>query len=132
LVKDEEGKIDVYEIKFNTTINDAIVNDLSIQYYVCKKRFGDQFRSFNLIMNKKEEDGWTILDYTNQLEDKIRGIENKITLYKEIIKSDEPKISMGKHCDYPYECEFKAYCRKNSPPVHEKEPWYIFFKQWFQ
>jgi hypothetical protein len=132
MVKDEDGKIDIYEIKFSKSINDAIMHDLSIQYYICKKRFGDKLRSFNLVMSKGTNDEWSIDDYAAQLESKITDIENKISLYKEILKNEEPKKSMGVHCDYPYECEFKAYCRKNSPQVQEKEPWYSFLKQWFQ
>ncbi len=55
LIRDENGKIDVYECKFNKEINFAIFEDLLIQYTICKKRFGDSLRSFNLVLRADEE-----------------------------------------------------------------------------
>src|SRR5690606_19281302 len=39
LIKNMDDTIDIYEIKLNKEMNEAIMNDLSIQYWICKERF---------------------------------------------------------------------------------------------
>lgn len=112
LVKDASGMIDIYEIKLNREINDAILDDLAIQYHVCKKRFGKKLNSFNLILRADEKgESWKVENFTNQLELKIVEIRSKIEHYKQILIDDEPKIEMGEHCEKPYPCEYINYCQ---------------------
>lgn len=55
LVRSEDGFVDIYEIKHSTEANDTIRADLKLQYAVCKKRFKDKLRSFNLILRVENE-----------------------------------------------------------------------------
>lgn len=110
-LKDENGDIDVYEIKLNSTINEAIINDLAIQYYICKKRFGKRLRSFNLVL-RVDNDSWSIHDKTKDLERKLLESKNKISAYRRVLEDQEPTIAMGPHCYSPYKCEFVEYCSK--------------------
>jgi hypothetical protein len=113
LVKDENGKIDVYECKLYKEINNVILEDLSIQYNICRKRFGDILRSFNLVLRADEKgEEWVIQDITEELANSKSDVDASIQLFKEVIKNAEPSIEMGNHCDSPYECGFKAYCAK--------------------
>jgi hypothetical protein len=115
LIKDHNGFIDVYEIKLNKTINDAILSDLAIQYYVCKKRFGSRLRSFNLVLRDDENNG-IITNVTKDLEPKMGHISNKIVEYTQVLAHKEPRIVMSSHCSNPYKCEFMEYC-KNIKPI---------------
>lgn len=112
LSKRENGLIDVYECKMSLKINDAIKNDLAVQYAVCKKRFGKKLRSFNLVL-AKEEGGWTITDMTADLSNQFFGTQKSIEKYKKVLSDNEPEIPMGNHCKKPYKCEFVEYCLKN-------------------
>ena len=113
LVKDENGKIDVYECKLYKEINNVILEDLSIQYNISKKRFGDSLRSFNLVLRADEEgEEWVIHDLTEDVANSKGDVDASIQLFKEVIRNPEPIIDMGEHCDSPYECGFKAYCSK--------------------
>ncbi len=113
VVKNINGKIDVYECKFNKEINIAIRQDLSLQYSICRKRFGDKLNSFNLILRTDDEgEEWAILNLTEELVNSTSEVDASIQLFKEIIKNPEPNIAMSYHCDSPYECGFKAYCAK--------------------
>jgi hypothetical protein len=113
LIKNENGRIDVYECKFNKEINIAIREDLSLQYTICRKRFGDNLNSFNLVLRADDEgEEWVIHDLTEDLANSKSDVDASIQLFKEIIKNPEPSIDMGDHCDSPYECGFKAYCSK--------------------
>ena len=113
LVQDTNGLIDVYEIKLNSKINEAILNDLAIQYSICKKRFGDKLNSFNVITRSGDKGKrWKIENLKDKLEDSLEVTSNKINLFFSTLNSSEPKISMGAHCNKPYDCEFIRYCTK--------------------
>jgi hypothetical protein len=112
LIKNDEGLVDIYEVKLNTKINDTIFNDLSIQYFVCKKRFGNNLKSFNLVLRtENSEQKWKVIDLTTDLEKQIEVVENKVEEYKQVLNKNEPNIKMGEHCNKPYECEFIEYCK---------------------
>jgi tetratricopeptide (TPR) repeat protein len=114
LVKAENGMIDIYEIKLNREINDAILDDLAIQYHVCKKRFGKQLNSFNLILRADEKgETWKIENFKDHLDLKISEIKATIEHYKQILLGAEPTVEMGGHCMQPYKCDFLNYCKKN-------------------
>jgi len=113
LVQNTNGLIDVYEIKLNSKLNEAILNDLAIQYSICKKRFGDKLNSFNVITRSGDEGKrWKIENLKDKLEDSLEVTSNKINLFFSTLNSSEPKISMGAHCNKPYDCEFIRYCTK--------------------
>ena len=114
LVQNEDNTIDIYEIKSSTNINDAILADLSVQYAICKKRFQTNLKSFNLVLRKDTADfGFEIINLTEDLDKKIDTVNDKINEFKRVLKDSEPQITMGEHCQKPYECEFKTYCTKN-------------------
>lgn len=111
LVKNEEGKIDIFEIKLNTEINDAIKSDLAIQYTICKKRFGEQLNSFNLILRSNEDDQpFKIIDVTEDVSKLTLEVDRQIAHFKNVLTNQEPTISMGSQCAKPYVCDFTNYC----------------------
>lgn len=111
LIKEEDGNIHVYEVKLSTELNDAIVSDIAIQYYICKRRFNSKLKSFNLVLsNDEKEKKWKIVNLTDNLESQLEDVIDKINIYKLVLQKDEPIIQMGKHCNRPYECEFTEYC----------------------
>ena len=113
LTKDSDGFIDVYEIKLNRNLNEAIWNDLAIQYTICKQRFGNKLRSFNAIL-REDESGqhWTVKDMTEQLDLKVNQVQDQIVEFKNVLENQEPEINMGEHCNKPYTCAFKEYCTR--------------------
>jgi hypothetical protein len=113
LVKRADGKIDIFEIKVNSEINEAIKSDLVVQYSICKKRFGDQLNAFHLILRKNDQaQPFEIIDLTDELGPKTEAVEKQITEFKETLLGQEPEQEMGDHCLSPYECDFTNYCRK--------------------
>ncbi len=112
LIKYEDGSIYIYEVKLNTELNDAIVSDLAIQYAICKKRFKSKLKSFNLILRTDDKDkNWKIVNLTDDLENQMENVIDKINTYKQILQKDEPIIPMGEQCNRPYECGFIEYCK---------------------
>ena len=114
LVKDSNGYIDIYEIKNYRDINDAILNDLAIQYYVCKLRFGNKLKTFNLVLrSNKNGEKWKTDDYKEELETEIDNTKSKIVKYKSVLLNGEPMIPMGNQCDSYNKCDFIEYCNNN-------------------
>jgi len=111
LTQDENGNIDIYEIKHSTELNEAITSDTKIQYAICKKRFDTKLNSFNLILRTENND-FKIENLTDKLEKEIENVNLKIDEFKAILQNKEPNITMGEHCNKPYECVFIAYCKK--------------------
>ena len=113
LVKSEDGFVDIYEIKSGTKANIAISNDLQLQYAICKKRFKNKLRSFNLILRVEgNKPKWKIENLTDQLVDKTALVGKLTDKFKKVLESREPEIAMGEHCRTPYKCEFIDYCEK--------------------
>ena len=110
LDKDRDGNLDFYEIKLNSTLTEGILWDLSVQYYVVKKRFGDKVRSFSVVLRVGEDD-WQVVELKDILEEKLVETEAKGKDFLEILETaTEPEIQMSSHCDLPYSCDFKEYC----------------------
>lgn len=113
LVKDKSGDIHVYEIKLNSSIDEAIENDLAIQYWVCRKRFGEKLKSFNLVLRKSDtEKEYTIAEMSERLIPKMDEVENQVKILEEILSGEEPQIAMSEQCYQPYKCQFIEYCTK--------------------
>lgn len=116
LTKDENGYYNIYEIKLNTNYNDTISQDMGIQYFVAKKRFGDRLNTFNVILRKEQEDEttspeWIIINKSHELEHYLESIKQKINQFKDVLINDEPDIPMGAHCHSPFDCRFIDYCK---------------------
>ncbi len=103
---------DFYEIKSAIYMQEVIWNDLAIQYYICKKRFGEKaINTFNVVLRDENNEG-NIMDVKNELEGRMGNINMLIDNFKTVLESNEPIIKMGEHCVSPYKCDFMAYCEK--------------------
>ena len=113
LRKTENGDIHIYEIKNTSKINEAISSDLSVQFFVCKKRFGEHLKSFNLIKLKEtDENEIEVLNFFDQLSSTTSEVNQQISRFNSVLEGKEPSIKTGFHCETPYQCEFIAYCNK--------------------
>jgi hypothetical protein len=110
LQKNKDNSYTIYEIKYSTELTDVIIQDIAIQYYVCS-RILKNIKSVNIVLNDGW-DGFNIIDVTDSLKKyDNKFIEQNIEDFKEIINSGiEPQITVGGHCERPYNCEYKDYC----------------------
>jgi hypothetical protein len=113
LQKNDDGSYTIFEVKLYTALNDVIIDDLRIQYWVCKSILGN-IQSFNVVL-RTIDNGFNIIDLTQELNKNTYEVEQNIEKFKTVLNQQiEPVIEMGGHCDSPYVCEFKAYCLANN------------------
>ncbi len=121
----DDGSIDINEVKSSTEVKDVYLNDASIQYYVLNG-LGLVVKQTNIvhINNKYIRDDELKIDKlfsVVDVSDEILELQDDIPTYlnyfqKQLSKKDvEPDIDIGKHCTTPYDCDAIAYCWKQIP-----------------
>jgi len=103
---------ELYEIKNSDSVKDQFVKDAAFQYFILKKcgvRVCKVFIGYN-----KNGDGVPVFqDVTDEARAYYRTIGDNIFRLNSVkFSKDEPCISTGTQCDYPYECWYKDYCKK--------------------
>jgi len=113
LHKTSDDTIEIYEVKNSSKMKSVFIWDAALQYHVCKEFFGEKLKSFNLVL-KGRNNTFKIIEVSKQAEKKQEQIKVYINNFTKILQAPiAPVIDMGKHCNIPYECDFKEYC-KNS------------------
>lgn len=103
---------DFYEIKSHIYMQEVIWNDLAIQYFICKQKFGETaINTFNVVLRDENNEG-NIINVKDELEERIINIDSLIENFKNVLASNEPIVEMSEHCLSPYKCDFMAYCEK--------------------
>ena len=120
----EDKSVEIYEVKSSTSVKTVYLDDASIQYYVLHN-LGYDVRSASIVhINNKyvREDRleieklFTIADVTKEVIERQTNIPIHLKQFETMLSCDsEPKTPIGKQCDYPYECDAKAYCWRNIP-----------------
>ncbi len=111
LVKNLNQSYTIYEIKLSSILSQVLIWDISVQYYVCKRKL-QNINSFNLVLRIPPDNEFEILDMTHVVENNYELVEQNIYKFKDLLeKGLEPTIEMGHHCQSPYTCDFIAYCQ---------------------
>lgn len=128
--KHPDGTIHIYEVKNSTAISDTFRNDVAIQHYVIHHALeqiahpdlfskGLTLAHFYLLYNDGE-DGFVQEDILPFAQSQHDTIHHNIARFKEVLRATEPQIPMSPHCDNPYECPYKHYCKRQHPTEKEK------------
>ncbi len=121
----EDGSVEINEVKSSTEVKDVYLHDASIQYYVLNG-LGFNVKKTNIIHinNKYVRDEELEIDKLFSIvdvSDEVLELQDDIPTYlqyfqKQLANQDvEPDIGIGEHCTNPYDCDAIAYCWKNIP-----------------
>ena len=119
-----DGSVEIYEVKSSTGVKDVYLDDASIQHYVLNGLGYDVKKTSIVHINNKyvradklEIDKlFTIADVTADILKRQDEIPTHLKRFRDTIaKKSEPNIGIGKYCDYPYECDAKEYCWQHIP-----------------
>ena len=123
LVK-KDGKWHAYEVKSSTKVSETYIIDASLQYYIMKNS-GLEITDISIVHidNNYVRDGEIDLNQLfhsvsviNQAQNNNDYVKNKLLdLHSTLSKDSAPNVDIGKHCSYPYTCNFKGYCWKHIP-----------------
>ena len=59
---------------------------------------------------------FAIEDVSDEVEWLIDSMHDTVEEFKTIVnKDEEPQVAMGKHCEKPYPCPLKDYCKQSAP-----------------
>ena len=108
--RNEDGSIDVFEVKSGTALSDTYCHDAAVQHYVishCRK-----VNSFSVVYNggTDQSDYFKKVDLTDNLQAQHAEIARNIAAMKEILRHGEPATATGQHCLTPYACPYQHYC----------------------
>lgn len=124
ILKKENDKYEIYEVKSSTKLKDVYIDDASYQYYVLTSLGFNVEKCYVVILNDKYvKKGkldlnklFTKNDVTEDVimkQDEVKKNIEDINKYMET--EDEPNDDIGKKCFQPYECPFFKYCTRHLP-----------------
>jgi predicted RecB family nuclease len=127
LIKDDQ-KWKIAEVKSSNYISETYKEDLALQHFVISGS-GIPVSSAVLITLKSKaaetdfsrapSDIFTETNLTDYCKEEKNHIQEELQKMKWMLTSSTPPtIEMGEHCDQPYPCDFKSFCRsKNEYPA---------------
>lgn len=121
----DDGSVEINEVKSSTEVKDVYLYDASIQYYVLNG-LGYDVKKINIvhINNKYIRDDeleidklFSIVDVSDEVLDLQSDIPTYLKYFqKQLANKDiEPDVEIGKHCTTPYDCDAIDYCWKHIP-----------------
>lgn len=125
LLHKEEDGWHLYEVKSTNSAKSEHIMDVAVQYYVlkgCGLVLADASVMFfdRHYVKRGDIDVHQLFTYESVLNNILpmqESISQNIAFFHDMVNVDEPLIEMGNHCDKPYECDFKDYCRSLVPAV---------------
>lgn len=120
----ENSQINAYEVKSSLSITETYLYDAAFQYYVMSgagfipEHFYLVYVNSNYVLENhfSASEYFIIEEVTSQLIALQPIISAKVEEAKSTIQlSKTPTISIGLHCEKPYQCDFLGFCRKYIP-----------------
>ena len=122
LEHDANGEIHAIEVKSSSKIEDYYITDAALQYWVMANA-GHAPKRFSLLHINSSYvkrgainliDFFTLTDITDLVIQKQAWVTEHIEELKSMIRiAGEPIQAIGKHCNNPFQCDFKKYCWGN-------------------
>ncbi|MFH0867011.1 MAG: DUF2779 domain-containing protein [Bacteroidota bacterium] len=113
-----------YEVKSSAEVSETFVMDASLQYYVISNS-GIDLAAFDIIYINKDYvrqeklDIMQLFRFKEMLQEAKNNfpfVHEKVEEFKTLLANKEiPGINIGKHCNYPYTCDFIGHCWKEIP-----------------
>ena len=110
--KNEDGTLDIYEVKSGTALSETYKRDAALQHYVISHcRSINKFCIvYNGVDGANKSNGFNAVDLTEELAAQHNEIARNIAAIKEILSHGEPATPTGQHCLEPYACPYQHYC----------------------
>lgn len=123
ILKKQNNKYEIYEIKSSTELKDVYVNDASYQYYVLTN-LGLKVEKVYLVHINSDyvrigdldlDELFKKNDITKEVIELQEKVKNNIEEINEYVKKEEQSKEIDENCFSPYPCPFFKYCTKHLP-----------------
>ena len=120
----QNGERWAIEVKSSGSIKDYYLTDASYQYYVMKQAGFTPNKMFLMYIDKDySKNGeidpkklFKLQDITETVIENQEAVEKKQSLLLKMLESQvEPNCEIGRHCDEPFECDYKHHCWAHLP-----------------
>ena len=113
--KNQDGTLDIYEVKSGTALSETYKRDAALQHYVishCRSinKFCVVYNGANGSNGFNGADGFEVVGLTEELAAQHDEIASNIAAMKDILSHGEPATPTGLHCLEPYACPYQHYC----------------------
>ena len=115
---------EIYEVKSSTSVSETYINDAALQYYILSKCGLNISNIYIVHLNNKyvKNDNleinelFKISSVLEKVKNKLEFVPYKLKeLHNVLLNKNTPQVDIGKHCNKPYECDFKKHCWKDVP-----------------
>jgi len=115
-----DGKWYGFEVKSTNSVKQEHIRDAAIQYYVIEAS-GFELEDFSIMhfdrdyVRQGDIDPKGLFTYESVyvlMRSYLTNIPENIETFLEVYQKEEPEVTIGSHCNEPYECEFKNYCHQ--------------------
>ncbi len=123
----DDGSLEINEVKSSTEVKEIYLHDASIQYYVLNG-LGFNVQKTNIVhinnnyVREEEleiEKLFSIINVTVEIKKLEENISSILQNFKTFLDKGEPDIDIGEHCSKPYDCDAMEYCWKTLRNIPE-------------
>jgi len=127
LMHKHNGCWSLYEVKSTNSVKPEHIKDVAVQYYVVQgcgleledaylMHFDREYVRRGAIVPAQLFKPESVLEKVKAIQGEV---EERIALYQNMLKGDEPEVLMGNQCSKPYTCDYCNYC--SALPCNQKE-----------
>jgi len=124
LSRNEDGSVDIIEVKSSTEISEIYYHDMAFQYYVVSHSGVRVNKVYNMHLNRDYvrwgqldlEQLFVIEDVTAEVLSLQSGIQHHLREIQDCLREiAEPEEEIDVHCHNPYPCAYHEYCHRHIP-----------------
>ncbi len=130
----------IFEVKSGTSAKDVYIKDLAVQCFILNKLGISWDKAHIVHINNKStspnpEDLFCIEDVTNTVLQLQSEIKIEVKKLQSIDEDSDPNTPIGRHCEKPYDCDYKDTCWKSLPEktvFNLNDSWKLFDKGYLE
>jgi len=121
----EDGSVEIYEVKSSTSVKSVYLDDASVQYYVLHGLGYDVKKTSIVHINNSYIRGdaleveklFSVVAVSDEVLELQHDIPEHLKNFQTFLedRENEPNIDIGTHCSKPYACDAMEYCWKHVP-----------------
>ena len=124
LTRDDNGEVQLVEVKASTSVNPHYIDDCAIQAWVLEQsglvltsvQLAHVNSQFVYAGNGDYNGLLELADVSERVRERVDEIPNFVSGLRPMLAEQEPSITVGRHCHQPYDCPFLSYCTPPQPP----------------